>query len=185
MLASISALESEGIVNSTEPFTEFSSTESRKLVKPRVHVAIDGREFSAPGKIVRFQPPLMQEACTSPLTPVTSSEPLISLISSSRALRGTVSVYSTLAGLLCDPQLKLWSWSGYLVRIETMVLARIDFDARLVQPLLRVGILHGIHLDFIPVPGGDVNRAIDVVEFHAAVGSERVGLMEFFGECAA
>jgi hypothetical protein len=30
-----------------------------------------------------------------------------------------------------------------------------------------------------------VNCAVDVLEFHAAVGGEGVSLMELFGECAA
>src|SRR5580698_9954780 len=65
-----------------------------------------------------------------------------------------------------------------------MFLARINFDARVVKPLLRIGVFNSIHFDFILVPCRDVNSAINVVEFHAAVGSKSVGLMEFLGKCA-
>jgi hypothetical protein len=51
-----------------------------------------------------------------------------------------------------------------------MFFARINFDARVVEPVLRVGIFNSIYLDFILVPGGDVNRAIDVVELDTPSG---------------
>ena len=60
-----------------------------------------------PARLCASSRPLMQDARTSPVTPVTSSDPFISLISSSLIVFGTVNVYSTLAGLLCDPQFQL------------------------------------------------------------------------------
>ncbi len=124
VLASTSAFESDGIVNSTDPLTELKSTDlpassvNRASRRPLIVSSL-----ARPARSCASRRPLMHEARTSPLTPVTSSEPLISLISSSLAVRGTVSVYSTPAGLLCEPQFQLWSCSGYLVRIERRSLA--------------------------------------------------------------
>ncbi len=49
--------------------------------------------------------------------------------------------------------------------------ACIDLDASFVEPLFGAGAIDGIDLDFIPVPGGDVHRAVDIYseEFVSAV----------------
>src|SRR6266851_10455531 len=61
-----------------------------------------------------------------------------------------------------------------------IILACIDLDASFVEPLFGTRALDGIDLDFIAVPGGDVHRAINVVELDAAVGSDGIGLVKFF-----
>src|SRR4030088_2185733 len=119
VLASISALASDGIVSFTDPFTEFSSRadllrcEKRASKRPLMVESCARPERSLASSL-----PLMQLARTSPLTPATSSDPLISLISSRCAPRGTVTVYSTLGGLLCQLslcQLSLCQLSSFQV----------------------------------------------------------------------
>src|SRR5258707_8739550 len=66
-----------------------------------------------------------------------------------------------------------------------IVLAGVYFDSGLVEPLLRVGVLHGIYLDFITVPRGDVYGAVDIVELDSAIRRERVGLMKLLGDRAS
>src|SRR5260370_40601332 len=61
-----------------------------------------------------------------------------------------------------------------------IILACIDLDASFVEPLFGARALDGIDMDFIPVPGGDVHGAVDIVELDAAIGSEGVGLVKFF-----
>src|SRR4029077_20035182 len=66
-----------------------------------------------------------------------------------------------------------------------IILACIDLNASFVEPLFGAGALDGIDLDFIPLPGGDVHRAVDVVELDSAIGSEVVGLVKFFRDGSA
>src|SRR5690348_16438399 len=47
-----------------------------------------------------------------------------------------------------------------------VVLSGINLDLGFVQPLFSVSILYGVDLHFIAVPTGDVNRAIDVIQFN-------------------
>ena len=127
----------------------------------------------------------MQEAFTSPLTPVRSSEPLISLISSSRAVRGTVSVYSTLAGLLCEPQFQVLSWSGYLVRIEReLPCASISIFASSSRSLVSADLIASTFTSFRSQLEMCTD-AVDVVEFNPAIGGEGISLMELLGQRAA
>src|SRR5215469_17560023 len=119
VLASISALASDGIVNDSDPFTEFRSTDCPASWSNFASSRPFTVESSArPDRLWACSLPLMHDALTSPVIPVMSSAPLISLISSNLAVRGTVSVYSTLAGLLREPQFQLLLWSGYFVRID-------------------------------------------------------------------
>jgi len=106
VVASISAFESEGIVISIEPLTELNLTDERKGVKRSLQMAIDSGEIGAAGKIVSFQSAVDARRMYLTLRARNIRAPLMSLISSRRAPRGTVRVYSTVAGLLCQPQLK-------------------------------------------------------------------------------
>ena len=52
---------------------------------------------------------------------------------------------------------------------------------RLVEALLVARRLHRVDLDFVLVPAGDLDVAIDVAERNAAVGGEGNGLVEVLG----
>ena len=45
---------------------------------------------------------------------------------------------------------------------------------------LFFGVLDGIHFDFLPIPGDDVDIAVDVFQMDPALPGQRVGLMKFF-----
>src|SRR5580658_8517704 len=58
------------------------------------------------------------------------------------------------------------------------VAAGLDFDPGFIETLFRARILDRVDLDQVLVPRGDVNCAIEVVEFDASSGGERIGLVE-------
>src|SRR5580692_10628535 len=66
-----------------------------------------------------------------------------------------------------------------------MILAGIDLNLRLIQPLFLVGKFNRVDFHFVPIPGGYVNVPVNVVEFDAARGSQRVGLMKFLCDLTA
>ena len=55
---------------------------------------------------------------------------------------------------------------------------RIHADLLILKLLLIFRALDRVHFDFIPATSGDVNRAIDILQFHTAVGIQRIGVME-------
>ena len=63
-----------------------------------------------------------------------------------------------------------------------VVLAIADVDPGLVQFLLGIGILDGVDLNFVAVPCGNVDVAVDVVQFDAPIGCDAIGLVKLFGE---
>src|SRR5439155_20762038 len=63
-----------------------------------------------------------------------------------------------------------------------VLLARVDLNLGLFEPLLGVGALDGVDFHFVPLPAGDVYRPVNVVEFDASVRCKHVGLMELFGQ---
>jgi len=95
-------------------------------------MAIDSGEIGAAGKIVSFQSAVDARRMYLTLRARNIKGSIDELDSSRRAPRGTVRVYSTVAGLLCQP-----SKSEIVVGIpganRKMVLAGIDVDARLLE----------------------------------------------------
>ena len=80
--------------------------------------AIDGGKFRPPGEIVGFQSTVDAGGMHLTRRAGYVERAIDQLDFVQPRGRGTVRLYSTLAGLLCEPQLKVRSWSGYLVRIE-------------------------------------------------------------------
>jgi len=73
--------------------------------------------------------------------------------------------------IMCQPQLKVRIVVGIPVRIERC-LGPESMSMRACSSRSFESAYFTRHLDFVLIPGGDVNCAIDVIEFHAAVGSE-------------
>src|SRR4029077_6029354 len=65
-----------------------------------------------------------------------------------------------------------------------VILSGINLDLGFVQPLFGVRVLYSIDLHFIAVPTGAVHRAIDVLEFNAAVGGDGISLVKLLRERA-
>src|SRR5258706_20980 len=63
--------------------------------------------------------------------------------------------------------------------------AGFDYGRGFGKPILGAGILHGVHLDLVAVPAGNVNRSINVVELHPAICGKSISLVKFFSDRAA
>ncbi len=58
----------------------------------------------------------------------------------------------------------------------------VHLDFNLVEVLLLFGVLDGVHLDFLPIPGHDPNVAIDILELDLRPFVQRVGLVKFLAQ---
>ena len=57
----------------------------------------------------------------------------------------------------------------------------INPDLGFLQALLGVGMLDRVDFDFIAIPGLDLDRAVDVLQFNSAIRGQRIALMKFLG----
>ncbi len=89
------------MIKVTLPFTELNEIgfDSSSCVNVACSWPLMVESLASPSRPRAVTGPLIDDALTLPSTPSMSSEPLISSIDSSMRLRGTVNVYSTIAGL--------------------------------------------------------------------------------------
>ena len=80
-------------------------------------------------------------------------------------------------------------WAGSKENITKVMRLSLDagndYDFGLREPLFGIGALNSIQLYFIPIPRRNVDRAVDIIQFNAAVGRKRIGVMKFLGQCSA
>lgn len=56
----------------------------------------------------------------------------------------------------------------------------MDLDLGLFQLLFGLGTFYGVDLYLILIPGGDVDGAVDVLKFNAAIRRQRIAMVKLF-----
>src|SRR5580704_9853714 len=158
---------------------------SRKLIKSSVQAAIHGRKIGPTRKIMRIQSSVYARSAhiAGDASDVERAIDQLNFVESyiARHRQRVLDARRIVAPSPVESQIVV----SILGANGKIILARVDIDARLGEAVFRLSILHCVYLDFILIPDGNVNRAVDVVQLHPAIRTDVVGLMKLLGEVAA